>query len=80
MTAETKEAALYMGPWDKFKDLFKTGDNKKMMLSLTVETCPLIILRSSAFEQLGKGEQMTPPPLLRKDPLSKIFVKFFGGQ
>ena len=29
MTAETKEAALYMGPWDKFKDLFKTGDNKK---------------------------------------------------
>ena len=29
MTAETKEAALYMGPWDTFKDYFRTGDNKK---------------------------------------------------
>ena len=29
LTAETKEAALYMGPWDSFKDYFRTGDNKK---------------------------------------------------
>ena len=45
----------------------------KMILSLAGETCPLIIWRSSAFEQLGKGEQMTLPPLLRS-PTTGIFL------
>ncbi len=44
----------------------------QMMLSLTGETCPLIILSSSAFEQFGKWEQITLPPLLRR-PTPGIF-------
>jgi Salmonella outer protein D len=29
MQAESRDQALHMGAWDKFKDLFRTGDDKK---------------------------------------------------
>ena len=32
MKAENRDQALHMGAWDKFKDLFRTGDDKKAVL------------------------------------------------
>jgi hypothetical protein len=44
----------------------------KIVLSEAGLTCPLIIWRSSLFEQFGIGEQMTLSPLLRT-PTTGIF-------